>query len=228
MRLLGFLVVLSLTIISLYLQFSGNPLSKYPPALTCIIIFVFCILKGALELGVESVRGQFYVILGTGFLFQGLGFFFADFSETVKFDIFGLIFMILARFFFFASSVRYIWFFQTSGYYLTFVRLMILLVAFSLIFTSTFFVPNLQDQFLKVSPLVSFIILDWGMVFIVLYNLLLFWGTEFGKRWAIGSIIIFSYLFADALFIAGFPSNLPFTLWTVVNFLMALIPLIRG
>ncbi len=227
MRLLGFLVVLLLTIISLYLQFSDNPLSKYPLALACIITFILWILKG-IELGVESVRGQFYVILGTGFFFQGLAFFFADFSETVNFEIFGLIFITIGRFFFFASNVRYIWFFQTSGYYLTFARLMILLVAFSLIFTSTFFVPNLQDYFLKVSPLVSFIILDWGMVFIVLYNLLLLWGTEIGKRWAIGSIAIFSYLFADALFIAGFPSNLPFTLWTVVNFLMALIPLIRG
>jgi len=228
MRLLGFLVVLSLSIISLYLQFSGNPLSKYSLALTCIITLILLVLKGALELGVESVRGQFLVILGTGFLFQGLGFFFADVSETVKFDIFGLVFMTLGRFFFFAANVRYIWFFQTSGYYLTFVRLMILLLAFSLIFTSTFFVPNLQDQFLKVSPLVSFIILDWGMFFIVLYNLLLLWGTDIGKRWAIGSIIIFSFLFADALFIAGFPSNFPFTLWTVAIFLMSLLPLIRG
>jgi hypothetical protein len=228
MRLLGFLVVLLLTIISLYLQFSGNPLSKYSLALSGIITFIFWILKGAFELGVESVRGQFYVILGTGFIFQGLAFFFADVSKTVNFELFGLIFMTLARFFFFAANVRYIWFFQTSGYYLTFVRLMILLVAFSLIFTSTFFVPNLQDQFLKVSPLVSFIILDWGMVFIVLYNLLLLWDTEIGKRWAIGSIVIFSFLFADALFIAGFPSNFPFTLWTVVTFLMSLISLIRG
>jgi hypothetical protein len=228
MRLLGFLVVLLLTIISLYLQFSGNPLSKYPLALSGIIAFIFWILKGALELGVESVRGQFYVILGTGFLFQGLAFFFADFSKVVNFEIFGLIFMTLARFFFFASNARYIWFFQTSGYYLTFVRLMILLVAFSLIFTSTFFVPNLQDHFLKVSPLVSFIILDWGMVSVVLYNLLLLLGTEIGKRWAIGSIVIFSLLFADALFIAGFPSNFPFTLWTVATFFMALISLIRG
>jgi hypothetical protein len=228
MRLLGFFVVLLLTIISLYLQFSGNPLSKYSLALTCIITFILWILKGALELGVESVRGQFYVIVGTAFIFQGLAFLFADVSETINFDIFGLVFMTLARLFFFAANARYIWFFQTSGYYLTFVRLMILLVAFSLIFTSTFFVPNLQDQFLKVSPLVSFIILDWGMVFIVLYNLLLLWDTEIGKRWAIGSIIIFSFLFADALFIAGFPSNFPFTLWTVSNFFMALIPLIRG
>jgi hypothetical protein len=228
MRLLGFFVVLLLTIISLYLQFSGNPLSKYSLALTCIITFILWVLKGALELGVESVRGQFYVIVGTAFIFQGLAFFFADVSETVNFDIFGLVFMTLARFFFFAANARYIWFFQTSGYYLTFVRLMILLVAFSLIFTSTFFVPNLQDQFLKVSPLVSFIILDWGMVFIVLYNLLLLWDTEIGKRWAIGSIIIFSFLFADALFIASFPSNFPFTLWAMTTFLMSLIPLIRG
>ncbi|MFZ8835213.1 MAG: hypothetical protein ACO2O5_13640 [Candidatus Caldipriscus sp.] len=228
MRLLGFFVVLLLTIISLYLQFSGNPLSKYSLALTCIITFILWILKGALELGVESVRGQFYVIVGTAFIFQGLAFLFADVSETVNFDIFGLVFMTLARLFFFAANVRYIWFFQTSGYYLTFVRLMILLVAFSLIFTSTFFVPNLQDQFLKVSPLVSFIILDWGMVFIVLYNLLLLWDTEIGKRWAIGSIIIFSFLFADALFIAGFPSNFPFTLWAMTTFLMSLISLIRG
>ncbi|MCC6011617.1 hypothetical protein LM594_01350 [Candidatus Caldipriscus sp.] len=227
MRFLGFLVVLSLTIISLYLQFSGNPLSKYPLALACITTFILWILKG-IELGVESVRGQFYVILGTGFLFQGLAFFFADFSKVVNFEIFGLIFMTLGRFFFFAANARYIWFFQTSGYYLTFARLMILLVAFSLIFTSTFFVPNLQDHFLKVSPLVSFIILDWGMVFIVLYNLLLLWDTEIGKRWAIGSIVIFSFLFADALFVAGFPSNFPFTLWTVASFLMALISLIRG
>jgi len=228
MRLLGFLVVLLLTIISLYLQFSGNPLSKYSLALTCIITFILWVLKGALELGVESVRGQFYVIVGTAFIFQGLAFLFADVSETIKFDIFGLVFMTLARLFFFAANARYIWFFQTSGYYLTFVRLMILLVAFSLIFTSTFFVPNLQDQFLKVSPLVSFIILDWGMVFIVLYNLLLLWDTEIGKRWAIGSIIIFSFLFADALFIAGFPSNFPFTLWAMTTFLMSLISLIRG
>jgi hypothetical protein len=227
MRLLGFLVVLTLTIISLYLQFSGNPLSKYSLALACIITFILWILKG-IELGVESVRGQFYVIVGTAFIFQGLAFLFADISETVKFDIFGLVFMTLARFFFFAANARYIWFFQTSGYYLTFVRLMILLVAFSLIFTSTFFVPNLPDHFLKVSPLVSFIILDWGMVFIVLYNLLLLWGTEIGKRWAIGSIIIFSFLFADALFVAGFPSNFPFTLWTMTTFLMSLISLIRG
>ncbi len=228
MRLLGFLVVLSLAIISLYLQFSGNPLSKYSLTFFGIITFILWILKGAFELGVESVRGQLYVILGTGFLFQGLAFFFADFSKAAKFDIFGLVFMTLARFFFFASNVRYIWFFQASGYYLTFVRLMILLVAFSLIFTSTFFVPNLPDHFLKVSPLVSFIILDWGMVFIILYNFLLLWGTDIGKRWAIGSIVIFSFLFADALFIAGFPSNFSFTLWMVSIFLMSLIALIRG
>ena len=228
MRALGFLSVLILTLTLLYLIFSGNLISKYFLTLLCIITFVLWILKGFFDLGIESVRGQFYVILGTGFLFQGLAFLFANVGKTVTFETMGLVFMTLARLFFFAANARYIVFFQTSGYYLPFIRLMLLLILFSLIFTLTFLIPNLSDHFINVSPLVAFIILDWGMVFIVLYNLLLLWGTDIGKRWAIGAFVIFSFLFADALFIAQFPNIFPLTLWTFAVFFMSLISLIKG
>ncbi len=228
MRIAGLLGTLLLGVISIYLQFSGNVLSKYFLASMCILAFVFLNLKGLIELGVESIRGQFYVILGMGFMFQGLAFLFAEFGEILKFGTFGIIFLTLARLFFFASNVRYIWFFYASGYNLPFIRLMVLLISFSLIFIATFAIPNFSDYFQSFSPMIWIIFLDWGMVFVVLHNLLLLLGTEIGKRWAIGTIVISSFLFADALFIANFHSNFSFTLWAISTVLMSLISFIRN
>ncbi len=227
MRIAGLLGALILAVISLYLQFIGSDLSKYFLASLCILAFVFWNLKGLIELGVESVRGQFYVIVGTGFMFQGLAFLFADFGETLNFGTLGIIFLTLTRLFFFASNVRYIWFFYTSGYYLPFIRLMILLISFSIIFSATFAIPNFSNYFQSFSPMIWIVFLDWGMVFVVLHNMLLLLDTEIGKRWAIGAIVILSFLLGDVLFIANFHSNFPVTSWTLAGFFMSLIPLIR-
>ncbi|MEO0153789.1 MAG: hypothetical protein ABIL19_01860 [candidate division WOR-3 bacterium] len=227
-RALGWVLLIGLYLLSLFFKFSGNPIALYSIGFLTIYVSVVWFLKGYVELGLDNVRGQFYVIMSIAFLLHGLSFFFAKLTDIFTFGLMGIILITIARFFFFAGNFRYIWFFQSSGYYLTFTRLIIVLVVFSILFAATFYIPNLVDIFKNMSPYVLFIILDWVMVFIVIYNLLLLWGTEIGKKWAIGAFVVSLFLFGDATFIAQINAIYPYVLWATADTLMAVIALLRG
>ncbi|MEO0147264.1 MAG: hypothetical protein ABIL23_01645 [candidate division WOR-3 bacterium] len=226
-RVLGLILLIGLYLLSLFFKFSGNPLALYSIGFLTIYVSILWFLKGYFELGLDNVRGQFYVIMSIAFLFHGLYFFFAKLTDIFTFGLLGVIFMTIARFFFFAGNFRYIWFFQSSGYYLTFTRLIMVLILFSAIFAATFYIPNVVDIFKNMPPYILFIILDWGMVFIVVYNLFLLWGTEIGKRWAIGAFVVSFFLFGDATFLAQVNAIYPYVLWATADTLMALIAFIR-
>ncbi len=227
-RVLGWILLIGLYLLSLFFKFSVNPLALYGIGFLAIYVSIVWFLKGYVELGLDNVRGQFYVIMSIAFLSTGLSFFFAKLTDVFTFELMGVILLIIARFFFFAGNFRYIWFFQSSGYYLTFTRLIIVLIVFSVLFAATFYIPNIVDIFKNMSPYILLIILDWGMVLIVVYNLLLLWGTEIGKKWAIGAFVVSFFLFGDATFIAQINAIYPYVLWATAKTLMGLIALLRG
>ncbi len=227
-RAIGVLVLLAFYVFTILSKFYMENYAAYILGAMTVYVSLLWFLKGYVELGVDNVRGQFYVIMSLAFLSMGLSFFFSKIEDIFVFNLFGIILATVARFFFFAGNFRYIWFFQKSGYYLTFMRLIIVLVIFSVLFSLTFYIPNVVNVFSKMSPLVLFIILDWGMVFIVIYNLMLLWGTDIGKKWAIGAAVVSLFLFGDATFVAQLHATVPFLIWATADVLMASISLMKG
>jgi len=227
-RAIGGLILIVFYIFTVLSKFYVENYAVYILGAMTLYVSLLLFLKGYVDLGVESVRGQFYVILSLTFLAEGLSFFFSKMEDIFVYSLFGIILATIARFFFFAANFRYIWFFQSSGYYLTFIRLIIVLVIFSAIFSLTFYIPNVVNVFSTMSPLVLFIVLDWGMVFIAIYNLMLLWGTDIGKRWAIGTVLVTLFLLGDATFVAQLAATVPFLMWATADLLMGSISLMKG
>ncbi|MEO0177734.1 MAG: hypothetical protein ABIL38_06710, partial [candidate division WOR-3 bacterium] len=76
-RALGWVLLIGLYLLSLFFKFSGNPIALYSIGFLTIYVSVVWFLKGYFELGLDNVRGQFYVIMSIAFLLHGLSFFFA-------------------------------------------------------------------------------------------------------------------------------------------------------
>jgi len=199
-------------------------------ALAALSIFVSVLwfYKAFYELGTDNVRGQFYAIMALAFLFQGVGFLFTRMGETLSLSFLGILAYILARFFFFVANARYIIYFQSLGYHLSRGRAVVVFLLTALFAVLTFFIPNVPEMFVSFAPDMLFILLDVGMVFIVIYNMFLLWGSEIAKKWAIGSVVIVSFLMGDAFFIAGANPWISIAFWTVASTLMGLIATIRG
>jgi len=201
-----------------------------PILLSLLLIFISFVwaVKAKVELGLDNVRGQFYAIMAVAFLSQGIGFAFTDVGDAITLHLVGIITYILARFFLFIGNVRYIVYFQSLGYRLNLPRLAVVLLLTLLLIGMTVLVPNVTDMFRTLSPYALFIALDVGMAFIIFYNLLLLWGSEIAKKWAIGSVAIGTYLLGDALFIGQASPTYTVTLWTLASVMMGFIGTLEG
>jgi hypothetical protein len=220
------LIVAALVVLALWFYAPGGV--PYVLSFLLFLVAALWFYKAFMELGMDSVRGQFYAVMALAFVFQGIGFTFTNVNNVITLSFIGIIAYILARFFFFVANLRYIVYFQSLGYRLNPARAA-LVVVFTLFFTVlTFFIPNVANMFLRLSPYLIFILLDVGMVFIVIYNLLLLWGSEIAKKWAIGSVVIVSFLMGDALFIGGAEPWTSIAFWTLASTLMGIIATIRG
>lgn len=220
------LVLMALSVIGLAVYLPEAV--PYTLALLLMVVTGLWVYKAIYELGTDNVRGQFYLIMAVAFLFQGIGFAFTHIDGVITLPLLGIITYILARFFFFTANARYIFYFQSLGYRLSLKRAVVVVVITSVLTVLTFFIPNVPGIFLTLSPYVVFILLDVAMVFIVLYNLLLLWGSEIAKKWAIGSVVIASFLMGDAFFIGGASPWISVGFWTLASTLMGIIATIRG
>ncbi|NPB03007.1 MAG: hypothetical protein GXO39_01140 [Thermotogae bacterium] len=221
------IILLSLGSAILYLNFINPRISFLLLGVLLMLVAALWIRK-ALELGVRSVRGQFYAIMSFAFLFQGVGFTFTDVSSSIHLPFIALVSYTLARFFFFTANFRYIFYFQSLGYRLTFKRATVVVILTLLSAVLTLLIPRVPTILLTLSPFLLFLLLDVGMVFIVIYNMLLLWGSEIARRWAVGSVVIVSFLMGDAFFIAGAPPIASLGFWTIASTLMGIIATIRG
>ncbi|NPB04428.1 MAG: hypothetical protein GXO39_08475 [Thermotogae bacterium] len=195
------------------------------------ILFVASLLwihKAVSELGLKSVRGQFYVIMAFAFLFQGVGFFFSRLKAGIDLSLVGLVLYVLARLLFFVGNLRYVAYFQSLGYSLNLTRGFVVVALTVVLGVIAFFFPGVKDTFSALSPYMLFIVLDLAMAFLIFYNLLLLWGSEIAKKWAMGSLAIGVYLVADALLIGGFDPKLTIFLWSFAATVMGLVGVIRG
>ncbi len=222
------LLLFSTAILSLLTLYLVPQYVMYVLGIHLMLISAMWMYKSAAELGFDNVRGQFYAIMSLAFLLQGLGFLLTGYGNPIVLPFLGLLLYILARFFFFVANVRYIAHFQSLGYRLNLVRGLIVLILTVLLLGVTALIPNVLFIFRTLSPYILFILLDVGMAFIIFYNLLLLWGSEIAKRWAMGSVAIGTYLLADALFIAGVSPAYPVLLWVLASTVMGLIATIRG
>ena len=201
------------------------------PVVLSLLLFLVTALwlyKALYELGLDNVRGQFYLTMAVAFLFQGIGFALTRVDNTVTLGLAGMLTYVFARFFFFLANVRYIVHFQSLGYRLNAKRAAIVLLLTILFSAIATLIPNVVPMLFAFSPYSIFILLDVGMVFIVIYNLFLLWGSEIAKKWAIGSVVIVSFLLGDAFFIGGAPSSVSIFFWTLASTLMGIIATIRG
>ncbi len=218
------LMALSVIVAGMYVPYAV----PYVLAILLLLVAGLWTYKALYELGADNVRGQFYLTMAIAFLFQGVGFAFTRIDGVITLSLIGVITYVLARFFFFVANARYIFYFQSLGYRLTVSRAVVVVAITLLLTVLTFFIPNVPGIFLTLSPYVVFILLDVGMVFIVLYNLLLLWGSEIAKKWAIGSVVIASFLMGDAFFIGGASPWISVGFWTLASTLMGIIATIRG
>ncbi|NPA80145.1 MAG: hypothetical protein GXO29_03745 [Thermotogae bacterium] len=218
---LGFVAVVVFTFMAIH----------YVPYALAAFLFLVGVLWGMKaygDLGLDNVRGQFYAIMALALIFQGIGFLFTSVGESIELPTGGLAFYLLARFLFFAATVRYIAYFQSRGYRLNLQRAALVLLFTLFLVVSIFIVPNAWDTFRSLSPYTLFILFDAGIAFIVFYNILLLWGSETAKKWIVGSLAIAIYLFADALFISKVAPLYPLSLWALASFLMGFIATVRG
>ncbi len=222
---IGLIVVARVVIV---VWFKIPHITPHVLALLLLLVASLWAYKAFGELGIDNVRGQFYAIMSIAFLFQGIGFVFTNMNEVLTLSLVGITMYILARFFFFIANFRYIVYFQSLGYRLNTTRAAIVVVSTVLFTVLTLFIPNVIRIFLGLSPYIVFILLDVFMVFIVIYNLFLLWGSEIAKKWAIGSVVIVSFLMGDAFFIGGASPGISIFFWTLASTLMGIIATIRG
>ena len=200
----------------------------YLLAFHLLLIGLLWLHKSLMELGLDNVRGQFYALMSLAFFLQGVGFALTEFKGGLSLTFAGLLAYILARFFFFAANVRYILHFQALGYRLNLARAGVVALLTVVLIVVVLLIPNVVQILKSMAPESLFIILNVGMAFIIFYNLLLLWGSEIAKRWAMGSVAIGTYLFADALFIGGVSPAYPIVLWILASTVMGLVATIRG
>ncbi len=221
-------VILLTAAVSILVLYLSPQYVMYVLGIHLVLISALWVYKSVSELGWDNVRGQFYAVMSLAFLLQGLGFLLTGYGRTLVLPFLGLLLYILARFFFFIANVRYIAHFQSLGYRLNLLRGMVVLALTVLLLGITALIPNVVSIFRTLSPYILFILLDVGMAFIIFYNLLLLWGSDIARRWAMGSVAIGTYLLADALFIAGVSPFFTVALWILASTVMGLIATIRG
>jgi len=225
---IGRIALVAAALVVALVWFKAPHITPYVLAFLLFLVAALWAYKAFGELGIDNVRGQFYAIMSIAFVFQGIGFAFTNVGSVITLSLTGIITYILARFFFFASNLRYIVYFQSLGYRLNLTRAMIVLFSTLAFTVLTLFIPNVVNIFVSLSPYIVFILLDVFMVFIVIYNLFLLWGSEIAKKWAIGSIVIVSFLMGDAFFIGGASPGISILFWTLASTLMGIIATIRG
>ncbi len=198
-------------------------LSPYSLSILTLISGVLWMRKGR-ELGTESVRGRFYMVMGTGLLVQSLGFLLTDVGDEITLSLPAAALYLITRLLLLVGNLYYVLYFRSLGYGIGPLR-----TFFVLLFTLGVGGVVLLFGGTSGVPLMGLLAAtDILMLFIILYNLLLLQGSETAHKWAVGSAVILSMIAADLLLASGAEMLHTVFLWAVSFTLMGAIAVMKG
>ncbi len=184
--------------------------------ITSLIAGLASFAKGVFDLGIESVRGRMYALVGVGLFVQGAWFYFN--MNTALW--------LLSRLFISLGTLQYILPYvlrritAVSG-----IRwLIILLLWLPFLFITLLLVRGFHTT----GPVgITVFVLDALTFFVAVWGTVGFWGAEVGYRWLGGSFVSALLWVGDAHIIKGLVFA-TYGIFTFMNVAMALVALKRG
>jgi len=169
------------------------------PAFLFVIFFIVSMRRAFITIGIRTARGKLTFLLGLGGLLLAIGFFLIQFNAK-NFIVYPLLYIGHLSL---ASAVVYM-FFQLirSGYGLTLgealqvlgIFILLLVIGYSLLINNYKFDEKFYYNLIL-------IILGYILAIFAIIDLRIFWGSDLGKRWIIGSIAGIIFLLADIFFV---------------------------
>ena len=201
--------------------------SSWTPVLLALMTGLASILwfrRTVVEFGLESVRGQFTALIGGMLLFQAVGFLFVESTFPVRLGLIAALFFILSRTGILLANLRYVWYFLKQGYTLGWLMSLIVVALTLSLLLGILSTVVASSYTVEAIYLVGIDILTLS---VVVYNLMLLWGSEITKRWLFGSMVILLVTLGDALFLFYPGSPLPLILWSLAVLFMGITGTLR-
>lgn len=183
----------------LFLNPYGEIYSLTIPAVLFIIFFLVSVRRAFITIGINTARGKLTLLLGIGGFLLAIGFFLFQF-KVKDYIVYPLLYighlsLALAVVYMFLTLLK-------SGYSLNLeealqvlgIFLILLIVGYSLLVNNYKF----DERFIYNLVL---IILGYILAIFAIIDLRIFWGSDLGKRWMIGSISGIIFLIADIFFV---------------------------
>jgi len=197
--LLNIIIWIVLGIYYIFLH-SYNPVHSLSiPAIIFIIFFIVSMRRAFVTIGIESARGKLTFLLGLGGLLLAIGFFLIQFNAK-DFIVYPLLYIGHLSL---ASAVVYMFItLIRTGYGLTFAEtlqvlgiiILVIVAGYSLLINNYKFDEKFYYNLIL-------IILGYILAIFAIIDLRIFWGSDLGKRWVIGSIAGIVFLLADIFFV---------------------------
>jgi len=177
------------------------------PAVLFVIFFLVSTRRAFFVIGINTARGRLTFLLGLGGLLLAIGFFLFQFKFP-NYIVYPLLYIGHLSL---ASAVVYMFIeLLRGGYSLTLgeslqvlaIFIILIIVGYSLLINNYKF----DERFFYNLIL---IILGYILAIFAIIDLRIFWGSELGKRWIVGSISGIIFLIADIFFVVYLSNNKP-------------------
>lgn len=227
LRALIWIVMILSAVGSVALLALGNPLWKWGTAIIALCFGVAGVGKG-LYLKLDTLRGKFHLILGTGALIFCAAIV-VTLLSTTEWQIFGLHY--LARFIFLVSVALMFVGLMKQGYTLSVGDWIVVLVLFAaLAATGLWFFYTLYAG--ATTPMSILVYMSLFILLEVLAVVQVYLGSNLGVRWTAGAMSVFFVTLGDmsmAYFaVSGLPiwETVQYLSWSVLGFIMGVICLL--
>ncbi|MCS7245326.1 MAG: hypothetical protein N2504_02690 [candidate division WOR-3 bacterium] len=177
------------------------------PSVLFTIFFLVSVRRAFITIGINTARGKLTLLLGIGGFLLAIGFFLFQF-EAKDYIVYPLLYIGHLSL---VSSVVYMFItLLRSGYSLTLeeslqvigIFIILLIVGYSLLVNNYKF----DERFIYNLVL---IILGYILAIFAIIDLRIFWGSDLGKRWIVGSISGIIFLLADIFFVVYLSNGRP-------------------
>ncbi len=196
---MNILIWLLLSIYYLFFHSYESLNSLTIPTILFIIFFIVSTRRAFVVIGINTARGRLTFLLGLGGLLLAIGFFLIQFKAK-DYIVYPLLYIGHLSL---ASSVVYMFVELTKrGYGLDFSETLQVLGIFVLLFIVGYslLVNNVKIDN-KFIYNVVLIVLGYILATFAIIDLRIFWGSDLGRRWIIGSIAGIIFLIADIFFV---------------------------
>lgn len=167
----------------------------FPSLFFVSVVFFISAIRKVFIVGADTLRGRFWAVFSSIGVFMAL----SVFWEPVSFP--NLLMNLLARFTLMISIVMMSVGLAVRGFFIRGVRLLWVLLSFILISLIMLYLAFHSP--LGVSWAILFAIADVLVFTFTIYNLLVYLGSELGRRWTEGTLAMLTYIVADMAFIMG-------------------------